>query len=261
MKKICADLTKEHQELDDLVADLDETGWGTMTPAENWTVKDQIRHLAYFDDRAKFSATEPEAFKKFLAEIMQDLGGYMKHLENVGKDMAPAELLKWWRDERTALVDALKPMDPKARLPWYGPDMSALSHATARLMETWAHGQDIADALGIERKPTDRLRHVAHIGVTTFGWSYVNRQMKVPDVPVRVTLDAPSGDQWHWGPEEAENIVKGSALDFCLIVTQRRHVADTHLEIIGKTAREWMSIAQAFAGPPGPGRKPGMFAK
>jgi uncharacterized protein (TIGR03084 family) len=260
MERICADLASEHQELDDIVADLDETGWNTMTPAENWTVKDQIRHLAYFDDRARLSATEPEAFKKFLAEVMHDLDGYMKYLNSVGQDLTTAELLKWWRDERTALVESLRPMDRKTRLPWYGPDMSALSHATARLMETWAHGQDIVDALGITRKPTDRLRHVAHIGVTTFGWSYVNRQMEIPAVPVRVELKAPSGELWFWGPEAADNIVKGSALDFCLLVTQRRHRADTNLEITGQTANEWMSIAQAFAGPPGPGRKAGMFA-
>jgi len=261
MKKICADLAKEHAELDAIVAGLDEAGWNILTPADGWTVKDQIRHLAYFDDRARLTATDSGAFKKYLAEIMQDLNGFMAHLEKVGKDLSIPELLKWWRQERQALVKSLESMDRKARLPWYGPDMSALSHATARLMETWAHGQDIVDALGVERKPTDRLRHIAHLGVTTFGWSYVNRQMKVPETAVRVELRAPSGDLWSWGPEDARDLIQGPAEDFCLVVVQRRHISDTRLIATGDTAIEWMSIAQAFAGPPSQGRKPGMFTK
>jgi uncharacterized protein (TIGR03084 family) len=128
-------------------------------------------------------------------------------------------------------------------------------------METWAHGQDIVDALGFRRKPTERLRHIAHLGVSTFGWSYVNRQMAVPDAPVRVELTAPSGKIWSWGPEQAKDTVKGPAEDFCLVVVQRRHAADTDLIITGETARQWMSIAQVYAGPPTAGRKPGEFLK
>jgi uncharacterized protein (TIGR03084 family) len=128
-------------------------------------------------------------------------------------------------------------------------------------METWAHGQDIVDALRIERKPTARLRHIAHLGVRTFGWSFVNRKMEVPDSPVRVELDSPVDDLWTWGPEEAQDEVRGPAEDFCLVVTQRRHVSDTNLIVTGETATQWMSVAQAYAGPPGSGRKPGIFPK
>ncbi|UCE52310.1 MAG: TIGR03084 family protein [Desulfobacterales bacterium] len=261
MKQICTDLANEQQELDTIVAGLDEAAWNTMTPAEGWTIKDQIRHLAYFDDRARVAATDPAAFKQYLQKWMHDLNGYSKHLENAGKDLNAAETLEWWRREGLALLEALAPMDPKTRIPWYGPDMSVMSSVTARLMETWAHGQDIVDALGITRQPTDRLRHVAHLGVRTFGWSYANRQMDVPDTQVRVELEGPSGDLWTWGPEEAKNSVKGSAEDFCWVVAQRRHIADTNLITKGETAEQWMSIAQAFAGPLGQGRKPGMFPK
>jgi uncharacterized protein (TIGR03084 family) len=261
MKAICTDLAKEQEELEAIVAGLDESQWNTLTPAEDWTIKDQIRHLAYFDDRARLSASDPQAFKQYLMEILQNLNGFYKHLEDVGKNLTPTELLEWWRKERQGLLEALEPVDRKVRLPWFGPDMSALSFATARLMETWAHGQDIADALGVKRTPTDRLRHSAHLGVTTFGWSYVNRRLEVPATPVRVELIGPSGDRWTWGPAEAKNVVKGSAEDFCLVVAQRRHVDDTNLITEGPVAGQWMTIAQAFAGPPGSGRKPGMFPK
>ncbi len=261
MKEICADLASEQEELDAFVADLDEDGWNTKTPAEGWTIKDQIRHLAYFDDRARLAAVDPEAFKAYLQKSMEDLESYLKHLETAGSDLSGAETLKWWRKERKALIEAMAPMDRKTRLPWYGPDMSVMSSATARLMETWAHGQDIVDALGLTRQPTDRLRHVAHIGVRTFGWSYINRQMEVPDKEVRVELTGPSGDLWTWGPEDAENVVKGQAQDFCLVVVQRRHLADTDLSVTGEVAKEWMLLSQAYAGPPGEGRQPGEFSK
>lgn len=261
MKEICTDLAKEYEELDIIVAGLDESGWNVMTPAEGWTVKDQIRHLAYYDERARLAVTEPEAFGQHLVDIGADPESHREYLEKLGKELSAAELLEWWRRERRALLDALILLDRKTRLKWYGPPMSALSFATARIMETWAHGQDVADALGIERVPTDRLRHIAHLGVATFGWSFTNRRMKVPDSPVRVEITSPSGELWTWGPEKAKDNVRGSAEDFCLVVVQRRNLADTQLVVEGATARQWMSIAQTYAGVPGAGRKPGMFSR
>jgi uncharacterized protein (TIGR03084 family) len=261
MEQICNDLAMEQQELDAVVANLDEAEWETMTPSEGWDIKEQIRHLAYYENRAKLAASNPEAFKQWLEEMLQDLNKMTTHMETTGKDLTAGGTLKWWREERRALLEVLVKMDRKKRLAWYGPALSAMSFATARLMETWAHGQDIVDTLGIIRKPTERLRHIAHLGVRTFGWSYANRKMEVPDTPVRVELTGPSGDMWSWGPEEAEDTVKGLAEDFCLVVVQRRHVADTDLIIKGETAQQWMSITQAYAGPPTEGRKPGKFLK
>jgi uncharacterized protein (TIGR03084 family) len=261
MEKIWNDLTLEQQELDAVVTNLDEAGWETMTPSIGWDIKEQIRHLAYFEDRAKLAASNPEAFKQWHEKMLQDPNKMTRHQETTGKDLTAKETLKWWREERRALLEVLSKMDRKTRLPWYGPALSAMSFATARLMETWAHGQDIVDALGIRRKPTERLRHIAHLGVSTFGWSYINRNMEVPDTPVRVELTGPSGDMWNWGPEEAKDMVKGPAEDFCLVVLQRRHVADTDLIIKGETAKQWMSIAQVYAGPATGGRKPGKFLK
>jgi uncharacterized protein (TIGR03084 family) len=145
-------------------------------------------------------------------------------------------------------------LDGAKRVPWYGPPMSVTSSLTARLMETWAHGQDVADALGVELEPTSRLRHVAHIGVRTMGFSSTRTASLGA---VRVELTAPdSDDVWTWGDAEAANRVTGPALDFCLVVTQRRHRDDTALETTGAVADEWLSIAQAYAGEPGPGRPP-----
>lgn len=257
MKQICEDLKAEHDALEEVLADLDEAQWMIMTPSPGWNVKDQVRHLAYFDDRAALSATDAAAFGKHIEEVMVDIGAFVKTLDGVGKDMSIPDLMEWWRRERKKMLGAYAAIGRKDRLPWYGPPMSALSHATARLMETWAHGQDVFDALRLNRANTDRLRHIAHLGVTTFGWSYTNRGLEVPQTQVRVELTAPSGDIWTWGPEDASDKITGPAEDFCVVVAQRRHVDDTRLELSGDTARDWMLKAQCFAGPPTDGPKPG----
>jgi uncharacterized protein (TIGR03084 family) len=262
MAAICGDLSAELDELDQMVSPLSDEEWETPTPAEGWTIRDQISHLAYFDGKAAQATTDPEAFMAWRdSDAMKDLAGDDETADvAMGRSISSSELLERWRTARAGLLAALEKMDPKDRIPWFGPDMSAMSKATARLMEAWAHGQDVADALGIERQPTNHLKHVCHIGVRALPWSYRVRKLEPPTEPVRVEVSSPSGELWNWGPEDAANVVRGTALDFALVVTQRRHRDDTELDAIGALADEWLSIAQAFAGPPGPGRKPGQFS-
>lgn len=259
MRTVCDDLAAEHAALDALVTDLDEARWDRPTPAEGWTVRDQIAHLAYSDVAAYLAAVEPEAFARDLATRPRE--DRQPRQLAIGRAMTGRELLHWWRLSRHAMVEAFRPLDARARLPWYGPPMSALSFATARLEETWGHGQDVADALGVTRPATERLRHVAHLGVLTRAFSFTNQGRAAPTADVRVELTSPSGAVWTWGAAAAADRVAGPALDFCLVVTRRRHPADTRLAIAGVVAEEWMLRAQAFAGPPGPGRRPGQFPK
>jgi uncharacterized protein (TIGR03084 family) len=257
MDAICDDLAAEHAALDAIVAPLGEADWKRATPAVGWTIRDQIGHLAYFDRTATTALVDADAFNESVEALLATLGEGDPTL-SASRAMTGAELLQHWRDGRDTLLGELRRIDPKARVPWYGPPMSAVSFATARLMETWAHGQDVVDALGASREPTDRLRHVAHIGVRARAFSYVANGRETPAGEVRVQLRSPSGELWTWN-ESASDRVTGDALDFCLVVTQRRHIADTALVLEGPLAEEWISIAQAFAGPPGPGRRPGQF--
>jgi len=246
MEQICADLAAEHEALDAVVADLDEPAWCTPTAAQGWTVHDTVFHVAFFDDMARLAVVDPEGFERRRDGL---LAGDVDSAA-LAAAMSGAELLAWWRGVRTGLLGALAPLEPKARITWFGPPMSALSFATARLMETWSHGQDVAAALGRTIAPTERLRHIAHLGVVTRGWSYVNRGLAARTDPVRVELQAPTGELWTWGPDDAPDTVMGTALDFCLVVTQRRPVEAVGLVVVGPAATEWMAIAQAFAGPP-----------
>ena len=202
------------------------------------------------------SALEPEKFKAELAQAEASGGINPDTIAARFRDRSGAQLLDWFEVARAGLLNTFRNLDPRARLPWFGPPMSAASSLTARIMETWAHTQDIADALGVTREPTSRLRHVAHIGVGARTFSYAVNGQTLPAAAVRVELTGPDGDVWTWGPEDAPDRVTGPALDFCLLVTQRRHRDDLALVIEGPAAIEWMSIAQAFAGEAGTGRPP-----
>jgi uncharacterized protein (TIGR03084 family) len=257
---LCDDLAAEHADLDALVASLEPPQWDLATPAEGWAVRDQIHHLGYFDRNGVLAILDPEGFSAGMTEMVENVGAFEDRLAAEARSMPALELLAWWREARQRILDVMRVADPSLRVPWYGPPMALPSFATARLMETWAHGQDVADALGVRRVPTSRLRHIAHIGVRTRGFSYVLRDMSAPEVEVRVELEAPDGSTWTWGSDDATDRVTGPALDFCLVVTQRRHLADTTLKAVGPAAAEWLSIAQAFAGSPGTGRHPGQFS-
>jgi uncharacterized protein (TIGR03084 family) len=259
VQQICDDLAAEQRSLDDLVAGLPRGAWDRPTPSAGWVVRDQISHLGYYDRAAVRAVTDPDGFQESVVGLLESLKAGDPSVVP-GREMEPAELLAWWRAGREDLLAVLHPLDPKQRMTWYGPPMSARSFATARLMETWAHGQDVADALGVVREATDRLRNVAHLGVQTRAFSYVVRGRSAPVEPVHVALTSPSGELWEWGDAAAADQVRGPALDFCLVVTQRRHPRDTALVAEGPSAEEWLDLAQAFAGPPGAGRPPSTTA-
>jgi uncharacterized protein (TIGR03084 family) len=250
---VLADLRDEAAELDRLVAGLTPQQWALPTPAPGWTVAHQIAHLCWTDNQVSAAVTDPDGFLAGLAEILTDPA----HFVDRGAQETltePAELLRRWRDSRTRVSQVLAGMAPGLRHPWFGTQLSAVSSATARLMETWAHGEDVAGALGVARVPTRRLRHVAFLGYRTLGHSFATHGRAAPEEPVYLELTGPDGDTWAYGPADARDRVVGPALDFCLLVTQRINRADTLLVATGPVAREWLEIAQAFAGPPGPGR-------
>lgn len=249
VEELRGDLADEQESLDVIVRDLARAQWYRPTASPGWKVFDQVAHLAYFDKRAALALSDPEGFRRERDDVFSRAG-----LENIDditlkefRSLEPHELVMRWRTARSSLFAAADGLGDDARVEWYGPPMSAMSFLTARLMETWAHGVDVADALGVSRKPTDRLAHIVHLGVATRPWSYRVRGEDSPPGSVRVELRGPHGDIWRVGPDDADDIVWGSAEEFCLVVTQRRHLDDTLL-ITGELGRHWLLRAQAFAG-------------
>jgi uncharacterized protein (TIGR03084 family) len=251
---VVADLRAESDDLDALVAELPAERWADPTPSPGWTVAHQIGHLFWTDQVSLLSITDESQFGEALAAANVNPGGFVDAAAEELAAVPPAELIADWRVTRGRLHDALLTVPDGRKLPWFGPPMSATSMATARLMETWAHGLDVADALGVKRAGTDRLRSIAHLGVRTRDYAYFVNGLTPPTEPFRIELRAPGGGTWSWGPLDAPQRVTGPAEDFCYLVTQRRPLADLDLAAQGGDAQRWLEIAQAFAGPPGSGR-------
>jgi uncharacterized protein (TIGR03084 family) len=259
LDEVLADLSAESVELDTLVGGLATDAWATPTPAEGWTIAHQIAHLAWTDEAARLAAVEPEEFQVELRKALENPSGFVDDGAAEGAALPAGELLTYWRQTRGELQDALRAVPAGEKVAWFGPPMSATSMATARLMETWAHGQDVADALGVTRRPSGRLRHVAHLAVRTRDFAYLLNDRKPPAAAFHVELSGPEGDVWTWGPDDADQRVTGTALDFCLLATQRRHRDDLDVQAVGAEADDWLGIIQAFAGMPGKGRERGQF--
>lgn len=251
---VVADLRAESDDLDALVAPLTADRWAEPTPAPGWTIAHQIGHLLWTDRVALIAVTDEAGFAEQLATALADPAGFVDTAAAELAAVRPAALLADWRAIRRRLHAELQQIPDGRKLPWFGPSMSAASMATARLMETWAHGLDVADALGVTRPPTARLRSIAHLGVRTRDYAFAVNNLTPPADAFLVELRAPDGGIWSWGPPDAAQRVTGTAQDFCFLVTQRRSLSSVDLTADGPDARRWLQIAQAFAGPPGAGR-------
>lgn len=261
LAKVIRDLTEESAALDRIVADLTPAQWETPTPAPGWTIAHQIGHLAFMFRIAGLAASDPDAFRAMTASVK---GGFNEAVNAALAEylvLSPAELLARWREERAAGISALAAVPEDQVVPWLVRPLPPAVLASAGIMETFAHGQDVLDALEIPREPTDRLRYLVVFAVLTWDFGYQARGLTPPDVQFRYELTAPSGELWAYGPEDAEQRIIGSALDFCLLVTRRRHRDDCDVTAVGPDADAWLDIAQAYRGPAGPGRRPGQFAK
>jgi uncharacterized protein (TIGR03084 family) len=253
---VLADLDAECGRLESILEGLPDEGWRTQTPAPGWDVATTVAHLAWTDEAALAAATDNARWDALVLEAMADPEHAVDRAALTGGLASFPVIRERWRVAHRRLVTALRGYPAGQRMPWYGPPMSATSMATARLMETWAHGLDIHQALHVAPEVTDRVRHIAHLGVRTRDFAFAVRALEPPAEEFRVSLTAPSGAVWTWGPEDASQQVTGPAYDFCLLVTQRIHRGDTSLVAIGPDADTWLSIAQCFAGVPGGGREP-----
>lgn len=259
-RDVIADLSAEVEEVDALVSGIDPADWQLPTPAPGWTVANQVAHLAFVFHLAGTAATDPVRFAAlmegaatagFTAAVNAALDGYPDD---------PEELLGRWRTERETAIKALATVPGDQLVPWMVRPLPPAVLCCAGMMETFAHGQDIADALGVTRRRTDRLWHIAWFATLTWDFGYQSRGLTPPDVQFRYELTAPSGELWEFGPADAEQRITGPAEDFCLLVTRRRHRDDLAVRAVGPDAEAWLDIAQAYRGPSGDGRRPGQFA-
>ena len=257
------DLREEGEALHAFLAGLDGADWARPTPFKDWTVNAVMQHLHFGDWMASVSLEDPDRFQRVAAarRAARERGDASPDLGEGAPVMREGRaLLEQWWDCLSRLCGMLEAADPDRRVAWVGPDMGVRSFATARQMETWAHGQDIYDLLQAPREHFDRLANICVLGCQTFGWTFRNRGLEPPAPVPYVRLTLPSGARWERGAQSATNRVEGTALDFCRVVTQGRNIADVDLEVAGEPARAWMAVAQCFAGPPNDPPAPGARA-
>jgi len=257
-----SDFLAESQALHELLVAIPPNRFDEGTQFKDWTTNGVLQHLHFWNIAANLSLVDEPRFLVMLEHALEKMkaGVPMRTFENEYlKGLKGKELLDTWYETMQGVADNFVNADPKTRLKWAGPDMSATSSISARLMETWAHGQEVYDHFGVERINTDGIRNIAHLGINTFGYTYAVRNRQAPQDKPYVKLTAPSGEIWEWNTPNDNNFVEGDAVEFCQVVTQSRNIADVHLTVVGEVATEWMSIAQCFAGnaetPPPPGTR------
>ena len=252
--EVIEDLIAEQDALDEVVSRLTDEQWGLPTPSPRWAVTDQIGHLTYFDRDAAIAITDPIAYT-----VRRDLL-MSKFTDNEAVDdatlgdfrtLSPPEQLAAWRQARSELEAAARTLDDSSRVEWYGPSMGARSFITARLMEVWAHGTDVCDTVGAQRTPSDRLRHIAQLGVITRGWSYAVRGQTAPRRGHPRRARRTVGNDLGMGRRECSRPDSGPRRGLLprrhAAPPPRRHRAHRHRPT---HANEWMRQAQAFAGAP-----------
>lgn len=250
MDQICDDIAAETRALSTVVEDLTEDQWRAPTVAEGWDSHETILHLGATDWICYLTLVNPKLFVDIRTQLSKGETSVHKAVGPHVRGLQGSELWEWFLTGRSEMLGALGDTDPKARITWLGPDIGARSLATSRLLETWTHSHDLADSFGIQYPRTNRLRHIAHIGVVTREFSYVNQGLTPPKEPVRVELVSPNGDQWSWGPDDATNKVSANAYEFCKVITRRIPVAESAVETHGVLAQKWMEIAQPWIEPP-----------
>lgn len=245
------DFKAECAEIHNLLAPLNNAQFNQATLFKGWTINQILRHLHVWNVAADLSLSDAARFAAFLSDMAAGIkGGHLPDFEAAYLDgLSGQALLAAWIDQVEAMTPRFAGADPKARVHWVGPEMSVISSITARLMETWAHGQAVYDILGVDRIDADRIGNIVRLGVNTFGWTYRNRGMAIPDAMPHLQLIAPSGTIWTYGQDSSDERIEGSATEFCQVVTQCRNIADTGLYVTGATATQWMAMAQCFAGP------------
>lgn len=258
---VVTDLTADGEDVDRLVAGLSPEQWRLPTPAPDWTIAHQVAHLAATFRLAALAAANPEAFAALGARLGPDFNANVRAAMSEYLVDPPEVLLTRWRAERASAEKAIGALAPDYQVPWLVRPLPAAVLAAAGMMELFGHGQDIADALGVDRTHTDRIRQIVGFVVRTWDFGYQARGIPTPDAQFRFEITAPSGARWDFGPADSPHRVEGPAVDLCLLATRRRHRDDLALRATGEVAERWLDIAQAYRGPAGPGRQPGQFRR
>ena len=219
MRDGVAELEAEQDDLDAVLDGLRSEQWLQPTPAEGWNIRDQVSHLADTNEICIDTITGgPRPLNEFAKQFSTPESFTESGCER-GRHMEPDAVLRWWRTSSEDMRNVLAGLDARARVPW-GLGMSARMMVTARLMEHWAHGLDIRAAIGLGPNPTRRLRSIALLVLKAVPYAFTFAERRPPPGSLRAELTY-EGDVWRLGPDDADNVITGDALEFCILGVQR----------------------------------------
>ena len=244
VREILSDLVAEEQSLDQFLQRINPRDWKRTKVWHGWTVQEVVSHLA---------STEEYAFDALSAG-----GGRLKELATFGSmdalnaagikpgdGMRPQDVIERWRGARAKDVEELSRLEAADRVPWFHGDMSARSFATARLMESWAHGLDLYEAVDAEVEDTPRIRHIAWLAWRSLPHVFREAGEDYP-TEVRVELMAPGYAKWVFGPEDSDNVIKGQAGEWCRVAVGRLNLEDAGtLKAQGPLAERALELVRA----------------
>jgi uncharacterized protein (TIGR03084 family) len=247
MVGIVGDLVTEQQRVAALIADFNESDWERQACSCDWTFKDEILHIGAFD----YAAVVMMEGKAENVRVFAD--PYFQHDERNRvmrfRHLGGHEVAEKWRTVRERMNTLLLERNPRDRIAWApGLPMAARSLASARLMELWAHSVDITDALGMEPVVEERITATLFLSWQARPYAYHINRLQLPDTPMYLDIELPSGTRWTKGKPEAANYIKGTAKDWALVAVRRRNWMDMGLEVVGAEARRYASLVQTFAG-------------
>ncbi|MDQ3945037.1 MAG: maleylpyruvate isomerase family mycothiol-dependent enzyme [Actinomycetota bacterium] len=255
MDGILTALAEQVDELDGLVAGLDEAGWALPSRCPGWSISDVLLHVAQTNEMTVASAEgrftdEAAAFGNRVGTAppganVDDLAGLAVAAE---RGRSGKEVYDRWRASSAAQAAALGACEAGTRLPWVAGDLAAITLATTRVAETWIHTGDVAAGLGRKLAPAaSRLRPIARLAWRTLPYAFA-RAGKTLSGPVALRLTAPDGTIWEFEPKEpAATTVSGPALDFCLVAARRTSPSETALTATGPDGAAVLDLVRTFA--------------
>jgi uncharacterized protein (TIGR03084 family) len=245
MREILADLVAEQQSLDQSLQRSPDRDWKKRVDGTPTTVQDTIAILAWEEQHAAKALTG-EASVLDEVEEYADFADHLRQAVAEGNGKRPQEVIEWWRFARADVVSALYLNKPDDRVPWVGGDVSARTFATLRLAETWARGLGILTTLDKEIVDTPRLRHIAWLGWATLPYAFDLAGDEYDD-PIRVEVTGPAYARWVFGPDDASDVVRGAAGDWCRLVVGRPVPAkSSSLKATGPVAERALEVAGIF---------------
>lgn len=258
---VAAAFRRETAALSETLAGLNEHEWALPTPAERWTVTDQVAHLTFVFDLAMTACLAPTEFTARTAAVAQV--GFQAAVEHGLAEYGgggPHAVYERFRVAAALAARALE-LTSAETVPWLVNPLSPATLGMAGMLETFAHGQDVRDTVDAAVTRTDDLAYLVHFIAHTRDFGYLSHDRQPPEEEFRFEANLPSGRVLTVGPAEASQVVRGSAEDLALLASRRRHNGDLGIEVTGDDAQAWLEIAQAYRGPAGTGRRPRQFAR